>query len=312
MKNKNLYKISFNRIVLVALFLVFSTGMSAQTDTINSDSINKKRLNTVIYGSIGAYSASLVVLYFAWYKGSSGYPFHFYYDKAYWLGADKLGHLTTAYTLSNYGYWVLRWAGVNEIKSTVYGGVMGFGALTVIEILDGFTEYGASWADLTANAIGTGVFMGQQLLWHEQRFRLKFSYHPTEYAQYAPEKLGENQLQRIIKDYNGQTFWLSANIHSFLREESKFPSWINIAVGYGAKGMLGETSNPEFDQNGNELPHFDRVRQYYVSMDIDWTRIKTNSNFLKFLFKGLSFVKFPFPTLEYNKEDQLVFYWLYF
>ncbi len=312
MKNKYLYKISFKRIVLVTLFLLFSFFLFAQTDTINSDSINKKRLNTIIYGSIGTYSTSLIVLYFAWYKDSSGYPFHFHDDKGYWLGADKLGHLTTAYTISNYGYWALRWAGVNEIKSTVYGGVMGFGALTVIEILDGFTEYGASWSDLTANTIGTGVFIGQQFLWKEQRIRLKFSYHSTEYAKYRPDKLGETYFQRVLKDYNGQTFWLSANIHSFLKKESKFPSWINVSVGYGGKGMLGETSNPEYDNNGNPIPHFDRVRQYYVSMDIDWTRIKTNSNFLKFLFKGLSFVKLPFPTLEYNKENQFVFHWLYF
>lgn len=313
MKNKYLYKISFKRIVLVTLFLVFSTGMSAQSDTLQNDSINKKRLNAVIYGSVGFYTASLIVLYSVWYKDNMALPFHFINDSQYWLQMDKMGHMTTAYTLSNYGYWLLRWSNVPENKSIGYGALMGFGAMTVIEILDGFSkDYGTSWCDLTANALGTGLFAGQQLLWHEQRFRLKFSYHPTDYAQYVPEKLGENCLQRLLKDYNGHTYWLSANIQSFLKRDSRFPSWINVAVGYGGKGMLGETSNPEFDNDGNPIPHFDRVRQYYVSMDIDWTRIKTNSIFLKFLFKGLSFVKLPFPTLEYNKEDQLVFHWLYF
>ena len=76
--------------------------------------------------------------------------------------------------------------------------------------------------------------------------------------------------------------------------------------------MLGESYNPEFDKDGNLIPYFNRVRQYYVSMDIDWTRIKTSSNFLRFLFKGMSFVKLPFPTIEFNKEDQLIFHWLYF
>ena len=313
MKNKNLYKVSFNRIVLVLLFLVFSTVLSAQTDMLRNDSINKKRLNTVIYGSVGFYSATLVVLYYVWYKDNMGLPYHFINDSQYWLQIDKVGHMTTAYTLSNYGYWLLRWSNVPENKSIGYGALMGFGAMTVIEILDGFSsDYGASWGDMAANTIGTGLFAGQQLLWHEQRLMLKFSYHPTEYAQYRPDKLGENHLQRILKDYNGHTYWFSANIHSFLKKDSRFPSWINVAVGYGGKGLLGETSNPECDNNGNPIPHFDRVRQYYVSMDIDWTRIKTNSNFLKFLFKGLSFVKLPFPTLEYNKENQLVFHWLYF
>jgi hypothetical protein len=185
--------------------------------------------------------------------------------------------------------------------------------MTVIEVLDGFADdYGASVYDLTANTLGVGLFAGQQFLWHEQRFRMKFSYHPTDYPQYNPEKLGENQFQRIIKDYNGQTYWLSANICSFIKKESKFPAWINVAVGYGGDGMLAEVTNPEFDENGNPLPRFERVRQYYLSMDIDWTKIKTNSKVLEFFLKGLSFIKLPFPTLEYNQNDKLVFHWIYF
>jgi len=115
----------------------------------------------------------------------------------------------------------------------------------------------------------------------------------------------------MLKDYNGHTYWLSANIHSFLKEESNFPSWINVAVGYGGKGMLHPINNPKYCDNGDPVD-FNQVRQYYLSMDIDWTKIKTNSAFLRFVFKGLSFVKLPFPTLEYNNEDQFVFHWMYF
>lgn len=313
MNNKRQCKAAGKRFLLTTIFLIISYSILAQAELSDSTVINKKRLNTVIYGSAGAYAVTLVGLYYIWYKDNLEFPFHFIDDKKYWLQVDKVGHAATAYTFSNYGYWLLRWANVSEKKSIGYGSLMGFGAMTVIEILDGFSaDYGASWTDMAANTLGTGLFAGQQLLWHEQRFRLKFSYHPTDFAQYNPEKLGETQLQRIIKDYNGQTYWLSANIHSFLKEDSRFPSWINVSVGYGATGMLAELTNPEYDSEGNPLPKFDRVRQYYLSMDIDWTRIKTNSKALKFLFKGLSFVKLPFPTVEYNAEDQFVFYWLYF
>ena len=278
-----------------------------------SDSVNRKRLNTVIIGSSAAYVASLTALYFVWYKDNLSSDFNFIDDKNYWLQVDKVGHATTAYTLSNYGYWMLRWAGVNENKSIWYGALMGWSAMTVIEILDGFSaDYGASFTDLAANTLGSGIFIGQQFLWHEQRFRLKFSYHPTEYAQYNPSQLGDNTLARVLKDYNGQTYWLSANIQSFIKRDTRFPAWINVAAGYGAKGMLAPVTNPEFDEDGNPLPHFDRVRQYYLSMDIDWTKIKTNSGFLSFTFKLLSFIKLPFPTLEYNSEDGFVGHWIYF
>jgi hypothetical protein len=313
MNNKQRYKSIVKQFVLTVLFLVFSITLSAQSDTLENTAINKKRLNAVIYGSAAAYTVSMVGLYYIWYKDNLELPFHFINDSKYWLQIDKVGHATTAYTLSNYAYWLLRWSNVPENKSIGYGAMMGFGAMTVIEILDGFSaDYGASWTDLAANTLGTGLFAGQQLLWHEQRFRLKFSFHPTDYAQYMPDKLGHGPFQCWLKDYNGQTYWLSANIQSFIKKETKFPSWINVAVGYGGKGMLAELTNPEYDAEGNPLPQYDRVRQYYLSMDIDWTRIKTNSKFLKFLFKGLSFVKLPFPTLEYNQEDQLVFHWLYF
>lgn len=313
MMNKLQYKTAVKQFVL-ALFLVsLSVTLIAQAAEPDSTTINKKRLNTVIYGSIGAYALTMTGLYFIWYEDNLSFPFHFINDGDYWLQVDKLGHATTAYTISRYGYWSLRWANVPENKAIGYGALIGFGAMTTIEIFDGLsTDYGASWCDIAANTMGAGLFLGQQYLWHEQRFTLKFSYHPTEYAQYAPEKLGETWYERIIKDYNGQTYWLSANIESFIKKETKFPKWINIAVGYGADGMLAEVSNPAYDSDGNPLPEFNRIRQYYLSFDIDWTRIHTNSKFLKIVLKGLSFVKLPFPTVEYNSQDQFVFYWLYF
>ena len=304
---------SARRFLLLILMMIIGTAsISAQTDTL-SQQVNKKRLYIVTFGGIGAYAVAQTTLYFVWYKDNMSRPFHFVNDSKYWLQMDKAGHFTTAYTISNYGYWLLRWSNVPENKAAGYGALIGFGSMTVIEVLDGFADdYGASVFDLTANALGVGLFVGQQFLWHEQRFRMKFSYHPTDYAQYSPEKLGEKGFQRVIKDYNGQTYWLSANIQKKKKKNSRFPSWINVAFGYGADGMLAEVTNPEFDENGEPLPHFDRVRQYYLSMDIDWTRIKTNSKVLSFFLKGLSFIKLPFPTLEYNKNDQLVFHWFYF
>ncbi len=303
-------------IILSILFFCFLISLpvigSSQGFDNYPDTVNRKRLNTVVYTGAGLYTATLGVLYFAWYKDNQLTSFHWYNDNKGWLQVDKVGHATTAYIISNYSFWLMRWAGVDNNRSAIYGGIMGWTAMTVIEILDGFSsEWGASPGDLVANTAGAAFFTGQQLLWKEQRIRLKFSYHPTEYAQYRPDLLGETALQRILKDYNGQTYWLSANIHSFLREESRFPVWLNVSFGYGAKGMLGTFSNPP-DYNGQPLPYHNRVRQYYFSADIDWTRIKTSSSFLRLVFKGLSFVKMPMPTLEYNKENNFVFHWIYF
>jgi hypothetical protein len=44
-----------------------------------------------------------------------------------------------------------------------------------------------------------------------------------------------------------------------------------------------------------------RNRQWYLSPDIDFTRIKTKHKFLKAAFSALNVLKFPAPALEFSK-----------
>ncbi len=298
-----------NRLVMMVLLLCFSLNLMAQEDT---SSINRKKLNFLIIGGAAVYTGTMIGLYQLWYKDYPQSSFHFTSDGKEWMGLDKLGHVTTSYWVGRIGYHSLKWAGVKEKHAVWYGGTVGLFFLTTVEIFDGFSaEWGASLGDLIANAAGAGLFIGQQLGWKEQRFIIKFSYHPTDYAQYNPEVLGRTSWERIIKDYNGQTYWLSGNIHSFLREESRFPKWLNIAAGYGAKGMTGGSENPT-EIDGEPIPEFKRTSQYFLTLDVDLTKIPTRSKFLKGLFTILGFIKIPMPTLEYNSEDSFVFHYLYF
>ena len=297
---------------LIILFF-FIIAVSAQAQYVSSpDTIYKHRLRTTVISAGVLYGATMTTLWYLWYKDYPHTGFHWINDNKEWLHLDKMGHMTTVYTTSGYMYEALRWSGIDNTKATLYGALTGWGFMASVEFLDGLSaEWGASWGDIVANTTGAALFVSQQLLWKEQRIRIKFSYSPSPYAQYRPDLLGENHWQRIIKDYNGETFWLSANIASFIHKDSKFPKWLNVAVGYGGKGMLGAYSNPP-EYNGQPLPDFNRVQQYYLSLDVDWTRIKTNSAVLRTVFKVFSFVKLPFPALEYNKEDGLVGHWMFF
>ena len=91
-----------------------------------------------------------------------------------------------------------------------------------------------------------------------------------------------------------------------IQQEGNFPKWLNVAFGYGAEGMLyGETkSTNQFAQN----PY----RQFYLSLDLDLTKIKTNSKFLKTLFSTINFIKIPAPTLEFDSKGRVTFHYLYF
>jgi hypothetical protein len=77
------------------------------------------------------------------------------------------------------------------------------------------------------------------------------------------------------------------------------------------EGMLGATSNPD-SLNHQALPHYHRYRQFYLSVDVDLTRIPTRSKALKALFTIFSFIKIPFPAIEYNTLGQFKFHPFYF
>jgi hypothetical protein len=119
----------------------------------------------------------------------------------------------------------------------------------------------------------------------------------------SDELFGKGIAERMLKDYNGQTYWMSANLKSFFKQ-SKLPPWLNIAVGYGATGMFGAEENIwEDPESGAIIDRSDIKRrgEFYLAPDIDFTRIKTNSKWMRSLFYCLNAFKMPAPTLMLSK-----------
>lgn len=289
--------------------MLFSNSSLAQSGLheflVPSDTLNTKRRNLVITSEAVLTSAALIGLNQLWYADYEKSSFHFKNDNNDWLQMDKAGHIYSSYHLGRMSAEMLAWSGVSKKNQLIYGAGYGFVFLTAVEVFDGYSaEWGFSWGDVAANGTGTALYVSQELLWDEQRIIPKFSFHTTKYANQRPELLGENFSEQILKDYNGQTYWLSANLHSFAKTSKKIPKWLNIAVGYGAEGMLSSQKN-DFTINDN------RFRQFYLSFDVDLSKIETNSHFLKTIFSLFNTVKIPAPTFEINslgKSKLHVFY----
>lgn len=296
------------RLVLIVIILVQSVSSYAQLSKFlkPSDTLHIQRRNGVIISQATLATASLIALDQLWYSNYERGSFRTVNDSGDWYGMDKLGHVFSSYQLGRYGYNLLAWSGVREKDRLLYGATIGFAFLTAVEIMDGYsTQWGFSWGDVAANALGTGLFIGQQLLWEEQRIGLKFSFTQSPYAQLNPDLLGNNLMEQIFKDYNGQTYWLSFNVQSFL-DSGLMPSWFNIALGYGANGMLnGDFHDPD-------LPTQNPYQQFYLSLDIDLTRIKTNSHVLRTIFDIFNFIKIPSPTLELTSTGVFKAHIIYF
>ena len=297
---------------LLILGVLIST-LHAQTDSLSiQNKVSKNRLTKVLLTEGILYAGSVSGLYTLWYQKYPQSSFHFFNDNNEWRYMDKMGHLATSYYIGKIGFEALKWAGVDNTQATWYGGGLGFLYQTSIEVLDGFSsQWGFSVGDMSSNLLGSALFISQQLIWKEQKVIMKWSYSLSPFPKYRPDLLGSNWKESWLKDYNGQTYWLSFNIQSFLGKNNSFPKWLNLALGYGADGMIGASENPT-SYHQQALPYFKRYSQYYLSADIDITRLKTHSKFLSLIFQSIGFIKIPMPTLEYNSEQKFVFHLLQF
>lgn len=268
---------------------------------------NKKRITIVKTSTIGAGALGLTGLYFLWYRNYNSGSFRFFDDSKEWRQMDKVGHTFSTYQLTRASTDLYLWTGMDKKNAVLHAGITGYSFLTAVELLDGFSEgWGFSWSDIAANTIGTSLAITQTILFERQILQLKYSFFPTEWPQYRPNVLGNSLLEQILKDYNGQTYWLSGN---WVNEHNTgtWPKWLNLSVGYAANGMLGAVSN-----GPNSPAHAIRSSSYLLSLDVDLSRIKTNRPALKALFSALNCLKIPAPAIGYNTQDGLVAYWLYY
>lgn len=295
-------------LLLLAVCIFLSSNAQAQTDTLKR---TQKRLNTLLVVEGGIYAGTVIGLNQIWYKDFEREHFHFFNDDKEWLQMDKVGHAFSAYYLGLVGMEAYKWAGVNKTKQIWLGGSLGFVFLSSIELLDGFSSgWGFSPGDMIANTSGYLLAASQQQLFNKQIAQLKLSFSQSEYASARPNVLGQSYVQQLLKDYNGQTYWLSFSIADFLPKGNRVPEWIALAVGYGAKGMYGGFNNVWQSKGATfDFSSVQRQRQWYASLDINLWRIKTKNKTLQTIFKTVGCLKIPAPTFEFGTKK---FYPLYF
>ena len=265
-----------------------------------SANFNRQRFNIVIIGEAGIGTLVTVGLQYLWYKKFPKSHFHFFNDNNEWLNMDKVGHATTAYNIGAFQYNMMRWSGVNKTSSIWIGAATALAYMSMIEISDGFSaQWGFSKGDMLANISGTALFAIQQSVWKQQRIQLQFSYHNSIYAKYNSAELGSNLPQRLLKDYNGQSYWLSFNLSSFMGK-TNFPKWINADIGYGASGMTGAVKNPSI-VDGKPIPAFSRQRKIFFGITGAFIANKSIP-----YPSWLNIFKVPSPLIEWNITNSKV------
>jgi hypothetical protein len=268
----------------------------------------KKNITMITATSAAAVVGTYTTLGYFWYANQPKSNFHFFNDNQEWMQMDKLGHAMSAFAISETAVKTLSSVGVHRQKSIWIGSAVGLVFQTPIEIFDGYMKnYGASWGDEIANITGSGLVLGQYLLWNDIRIHPKFIYHKSNFPELSPQKglLGNHWSNYWLKDYNGQTYWLSFDIHKFLKHDNKFPKWLNIAIGTGASNML----RAQFEDN--EQLNYTPYRRYFIAFDLNLQAIKSKSKIVNACLHTLNYIRIPLPTIEYNTVNGFKGHWWY-
>lgn len=294
--------------ILIVCFFFSQINVYPQKSN-DSIVLNHARLYGLLGGGLITYSAAMTVLYQFWYADYPRSDFHFFNDSREWEQVDKAGHFFTAYYESVIGINTLKWTGMKENKAILYGSLWGILLQSPIEIFDGYSKnWGFSVADMSANICGSLLAFGQQKLWNEQKIQIKFSFWPSNMASKNSNVLGSGMIEQLIKDYNGETYWLSTGFRNIFPKADAIPKWLNIAAGYGAENMIGGFTNlPKY-------PDINRYRQFYLSIDVNTLKMRGKHQFLNYFLTAVSFIKFPSPTIEFNTSNSqnIRFHWIYF
>ncbi|WP_448519527.1 DUF2279 domain-containing protein [Rhodoflexus sp.] len=224
-----------------------------------------------------------------WYAAAPRNSPRWFDDSRDWQQMDKAGHAFSAYHLSRLAHRLLLWAGIAPEKSHHYAALLGFAALSPIELLDSLAStHGASAYDLLANATGAALFTAQEQVAGKQLLRPKFWFAPSPYAVLRPDKLGSNLGEQFIKDYNGQSYWLSFPM-PFLPADYQ---WIRAAVGYGATGMV--YGNPDQNRHAG----YQSRRHFFLGLDAELPARLQQKNAGKIIGFLSEMFRLPLPKVE--------------
>jgi hypothetical protein len=265
-------------------------------DSLNSDhAVPENRISISRFGAVcGASMAVLGGIYYrmktAWWNDGNS-QFHFYYNYTYTDNVDKIGHLYGGVLFTECFGVGLRWAGFDESSSLLYGGIFSTLVYTGVELKDGYArEWGFDPLDLGFSVIGAFYPFAQNKIPFLQNFDFKYSYFPSNSAYYKNMNQESRNNQFFNDDYEGQTFWLTANIKNLLPRDidSIFPDFLNIALGVSVENLA-------------DTPNIHRV--FVISPDIDLTKLfKTDNAFLKELLNLLNYIHLPLPAIQVSPD----------
>lgn len=271
------------------------------SNTVNKHQVilNKNRLHPVRLSLIGGgmFTAWLGLhIYYShtWWKNRVHY-FKFAEDPFYARNVDKMSHVYTANLIAEGTGVLYEWSGVNPMSAILYGSLTAMAYETYIEIYDGLSPiWGFDWGDVASNFVGALYPVAQRYVPFLNNINFKWSFNPN----WVLRKV-QNQFD-LLDDYTSMIFWISVNPKGLLPEKiaEHYPGFLAFALGVSLKGASHQGST------------LNAYREWYLSFDVDITRLPGKSEFMKKLKKILNFYHLPMPTVKFQPTG--VWYGIHF
>ena len=291
---------AFSKISIFLLFVgVFDCQINAQPLK-HQDTISPKKLVGVTIASAGFWGSSMYLLNNVWYANSPRSSFHTFDDHREWMQMDKVGHLFSAYHASNLLTRTYEWTGISRKKAAAIGSLATLAYLTSVEYLDGTNQtWGFSWSDQLANTLGAGISWWNNRCLEPSSLYFKQSYFPSPYAALRPSVLGKSQLERYLKDYNGQTYWLSFSPNRIIGT-AFFPKFLLLSIGYSCDAKLEGHANEYIAANG---VRYTAQREFLLSLDIDFRQFHFKRKWVQRVCSVFDLIKVPLPALQLRGNE---------
>ena len=267
--------------IIIAATVFLQSTLHAESPGQDSSHVDTGRLILVSTFIAGTVTAVHLYQQQAWWQGPHG-PFRFQNDWAYALNIDKFGHAYGAYLLSHLFSYTLTWVGYPGETSDFWGPVFGLSYQLYVEIEDGHhLDYGFSPGDAFTDIVGAAIPAAQARFPIMENFAFKWSYYPS--TRYL-DQLKQHQARVFIDDYQGQIYWLSLDPHFLLDRTlaEEIPSWLGLSLGFAVRNLDGVG-------NGERL--------FYLTIDYNLRRIRTDSSFLHGVLAAIDFIHLPAPGI---------------
>ena len=274
------------KILVFTFVFLFAYSSQAQTDSLQ---LKPWRLATVASSAVGVLGGSYIYVKNAWWSDAST-SFHFDdgSDLRYAKNIDKGGHFFGGVIVADLTQSSLKWAGLNEKKSYLYGAAMGTFVQFGIDLKDGYAPYwGFSVWDFGAGTIGSFVPYAERYWPVMEYIDFKFSYYKrsNHYWDLGSQYPTPPSKYAYMDDYINQTYWITTYPFKDIGSD------IGIAIGFGLDDSQYLTAGPTKRGGKNEV---------YIALDYDMLRVlkKWNTPTAKKVKHWLNYIKFPAPTIR--------------